>query len=253
MATLSSRPAAHNPTAEIRNRETGDLNQGNSSERLFRQGASFSCSGSESVNDVAGSQGITDTQSEDFLTVPLGSLNNCSVTWGSATGSAVDTVSQDDSNHGKRHDDEVQSPGSHKHLQVSGSEGMLATDHSTVDDSANFTNVLENGVQEETLAAFRHKLRPKPSKVSSRVAGTKASAAVATPVVGIYTEDVLSQDKEDDHYSDTLRKPTDQETIPGPATCSSQHMHATVDSDSHNELMIPHCTAILGEVSEIQG
>ncbi|KAL6633923.1 hypothetical protein ACP70R_026594 [Stipagrostis hirtigluma subsp. patula] len=174
-------------------------------------------------------------------------------------GYTVDKVTQNDegdNNERGRHDDVVQSPRSHEMLQSLDSEAVLATDHSTVDDLANLDNVLGNPDQEEAAANFHLKLQSNPSKASSRVAGTKANVASATPVVGICTVDVVFQDKGDDsqrdHNRDTSTKSVDQETLTGPATWSPQDVHATVDLDSHNELMVPHAYGTqskLGEVS----
>ncbi|CAO2038542.1 unnamed protein product [Urochloa humidicola] len=137
--------------------------------------------------------------------------------------------------------DQLQDPKCHGSVQIPDSEGLLATSNSDVGNLANLDSVLEVSVQEETIAKFRPKLRPKPGMVSSKVVGTNDNVTAATSMVGICAEN-----------NDMLTKPKDQETITTPATLSPQDVDATVDLDCHNELInspIDGIQSMVGEVS----
>ncbi|RCV06170.1 hypothetical protein SETIT_1G142100v2 [Setaria italica] len=321
---LSSRSAASNPTVENGNGKLGVSNQVSSSKELTSQErASLTCPGSETIDDVAGSQVILETSSDDVLTVPLGPPGGTS---------AADRISQDDKNNAdssklathkkilvvpdiqvspasscgktiddivefeelfgaqdkeerdakfqpkvqtkllkatksqktnqkveaspvdeatqkesrdniqtRLHYDQLQDPKCHGSVQTPDSEGLLATSNNDIGNLANLDSVLEVSVQEETIAKFRPKLRPKPAMVSSKVVGTNDNTTAATLMVGICAEN-----------NDVPTKPKDQETITAPATWSPQDVDATVDLDNHNELInspIDGTQSMVGEVS----
>ncbi|CAL4888139.1 unnamed protein product [Urochloa decumbens] len=128
-----------------------------------------------------------------------------------------------------------------RHVQTPDSEGLLATGNSDVGSLANLDSVLGVSVEEEPIAKFHPKLRPKPGMVSSKVVGTNDNVTAATQMDGICAEN-----------NDMLTKPKDQETITTPATLSPQDVDATVDLDYHNELInspIDGTQSMFGEVS----
>ncbi|CAD6266428.1 unnamed protein product [Miscanthus lutarioriparius] len=102
--------------------------------------------------------------------------------------STVDVVTQNgkgDNIQTRLHDDQVQDPKSHESVQIPDSEGLLATDNSKGCNLVNLDGVLEESVQEETIAKFRPKLHPKPGKASSKVAVTNNNVAAVAPMVGV--------------------------------------------------------------------
>ncbi|CAL5058525.1 unnamed protein product [Urochloa decumbens] len=308
---LPSRSAASKPTVENGDGKRGTINQVNSSKELTSQErTSLTCPGNETVDDIAGSQGILETPSDDVLTAPLGPPGGTS---------SADKISQDDMQNvnlskfathqeslvgsdiqvspaslcGKIVDDMVEfeeifgaqgkeervtkfqpkvqakllkAAKSRKtnqkveastvdtsrqnergnsiqtgHVQTPDSEGLLATGNSDVGSLANFDSVLEVSVEEEPIAKFHPKLRPKPGTVLSKVVGTNDNVTAATQMVGICAENNM------------LVKPKDQETITTPATLSPQDVDATVDLDFHNEIInspIDGTQSIFGEVSD---
>jgi transcription factor TFIIIB component B'' len=128
--------------------------------------------------------------------------------------STVDVVTQNGKGNNiqtRLHDDQVQDPKSHESVQIPDSEELLATDNSKSCNLANLDSVLEESVQEETIAKFRPKLQPKPGKASSKVAVTKNNVAAVAPMVGVCPGN-----------NDMCREPKDQETITGPAAWSPQ-------------------------------
>lgn len=290
---LSSRSAASNPNVETGDGKVGGLNHVNSSKELTSQETiSLTCPGSETVDTIAGSQGILDTPLEDVLAVPLGPLvgasasdmisqdgehnddlsklaahqetllvSDINVSPNTSSGKAIDdivefgdmfdtqdkeervpkfqpkvqgklvkktakfqktnqkvkastviVITQNEKGNNIQtslHDDHVQDPRSHETMQILDSEGLLASDNSEVGNLANLDSVLEEPVQEETIAKFRSKLRPKPVKASSKVAGTNDSTVA--PMIGVCADN-----------DDMCTQPKDQETIAGPADCSPQ-------------------------------
>ena len=97
--------------------------------------------------------------------------------------STVDVVTQNGKGNNietRFHDDQLQDPKSHESVQIPDSEGLLATDNCKSCNLANL--VLEESVQEETIAKFHPKLQPEPGKASSKVAVTKNNVAAVAPM-----------------------------------------------------------------------
>ncbi|CAN6278412.1 unnamed protein product [Urochloa humidicola] len=139
-----------------------------------------------------------------------------------------------------RHD-QPQDPKCYGSVQTPDSEGLLSTGNSDVGNLANLDSVLEVSVEEEPIAKFHPKLRPKPGAVSSKVVGTNDNVTAATQMVGLCADN-----------NDMFTKAKDQETIITPATLSPQDVDATVDLDYHNELInspIDGTQSMVGEVS----
>ncbi|KAF8769154.1 hypothetical protein HU200_006653 [Digitaria exilis] len=142
--------------------------------------------------------------------------------------SALAVATQNETDHGiqtRLHYDQPEDPKCHGSLQTPEPEGLLAAGNNDVDSLANLDSILEQSIQEETIAKFRPKLRQKAGTVSSKVVGTNDNITAATPMVGVYAGN-----------TDILTKPKDQETITAP--CSSpQDVHATVELDYNDELI----------------
>ncbi|XP_066350955.1 transcription factor TFIIIB component B''-like isoform X2 [Miscanthus floridulus] len=159
--------------------------------------------------------------------------------------STVDVVTQNGKGNNiqtRLHDDQVQDPRSHESVQIPDSEGLLATDNIKSCNLANLDSVLEESVQEETIAKFRPKLQPKPGKASSKVVVTQNNVAAVAPMVGVCLGN-----------NDVCREPKDQETITGPAAWSPQAVHATVDVDYHNEVINPPTDGTQSMVGKVPG
>ncbi|AQK78361.1 Homeodomain-like superfamily protein [Zea mays] len=157
--------------------------------------------------------------------------------------STVDVVTQNGKGNNiqtRLHGNQVQDPKSHESVQIPDSEELLATDNSKGCNLAKLNNVLEESVQEETIAKFRSDLQPKPRKASSHVAAIKINVAAVAPIVGVC-----------DSNNDMYREPKDQETITGPVVWSPQAVHADVDLDNHNEPINPPIDGTQSMIGEV--
>ncbi|AQK73281.1 Homeodomain-like superfamily protein [Zea mays] len=159
--------------------------------------------------------------------------------------STVDVVTQNGKGNNiqtRLHGDPVQDPKSHESVQIPDSEGLLATDNSKGCNLANLNNLLEESVQEETIAKFRSDLQPNLGKASSQVAAIKINVVAVAPIVGVC-----------DSNNDMYKEPKDQETITGPVAWSPQAVHADVDLDNHNEPINPPIDGTQSMFGEVPG
>jgi transcription factor TFIIIB component B'' len=117
-------------------------------------------------------------------------------------------------------------------LQILDSEGLLATDNSKGCNLANLDNLLEESVQEETIAKFHSDLQPNLGKASSQVAAIKINVVAVAPIVGVC-----------DSNNDMYKEPKDQET----------KWHADVNLDNHNEPINPPIDGTQSMFGEVPG
>jgi transcription factor TFIIIB component B'' len=149
--------------------------------------------------------------------------------------STVDVVTQNGKGNNiqtRLHGDQVQDPKSHESVQIPDSEGLLATDNSKGCNLANLDNLLEESVQEETIAKFRSDLQPNLGKALSQVAAIKINVVAVAPIVGVC-----------DSNNDMYKEPKDQET----------KWHADVDLDNHNEPINPPIDGTQSMFGEVPG
>ncbi|CAN6272490.1 unnamed protein product [Urochloa humidicola] len=152
---LASRSAASKPTVENGVGKPGAISQVNSSKELTSQErTSLTCPASETVDDIAGSQGILETPSDDVLTAPLGPLDGTS---------AADKISQD----GKQNANLSKLAAYQESLVVSDIQVSPASScGKTIDDIVEFGEIFGAQEKEERVAKFQPKLQVKLLKAA---------------------------------------------------------------------------------------
>jgi transcription factor TFIIIB component B'' len=198
-ATLKSKSSVPNPAAATKDGKAGVVTQENSSEGLSNsQGReSLTCTGSETIDDIACSKGVLETPSEDVLTIPLVSLKfvSDSVAGGA---SAVGSVSQD----GEHVDDASKLGTHHESLVVSDGHAMPASScGKTIDDIVDFGETFDAQAKEETFSKLLPKVQAKLPKLAakSRKTNQKVSASTIGVVIQNERSDTDQIGLKDDH------------------------------------------------------
>lgn len=233
--------------------------------------APLTCCSAKTIDDLADFEGLCDdTHVEEervakfqpkFRVKTSKATSKSQRTNQKAGVSTVDVVSQnkeDGKDQAGCNDKQLHSPTRHQEsVQISYSQAHLGTHNSTIDDVANSDSIMEEPAQEEMAAKFQPRLRPKAGGASPGVAETIDAACVATPEFGVSSADVVSQDTEEDSHREGLsdgscQKYIDEEAITTSGTGPPQDLDATVDLDSHAEMVNPHpdgSPLIIGEPS----
>ncbi|XP_062196159.1 uncharacterized protein LOC133899206 [Phragmites australis] len=227
-ATLPSKSAAFNPTANIKDGKVGALTQGNSSEEISSQGrATLTGPDSETVDDVTGSRSILEVMSKDVLTVPLVPRNDHGVPWDSPTGgaSAGDRVSQDD-----EHDDDSSKLATHQeNLLVSDIHVSSASSYSkTIDDIVEFGEMFDEQAEEERVAKFQPRVQ---LKIKAASKSRKANQKVEASTVDAVTLNERGDNNQTGLHDDQLQAPRCHKSV---QTSDSEALLATENSTVGN-------------------
>uniref|UniRef100_A0A0D9VFB2 Myb-like domain-containing protein n=1 Tax=Leersia perrieri TaxID=77586 RepID=A0A0D9VFB2_9ORYZ len=177
---------------------------------------------------------------------------------GASTGDVILQSKEDGKNQAGCSDKLQHPPSRHQEtVQIPHSQAHLGAHDSTIDDIVNFHSIIEEPAQKEVAANFQPNLRLKAGGASPGVAETSDAAAVVTPEFGFSSVDVVSQDAEEDSHregfrDDSCQKHMDEEAITVSDTGPPQDLDATVDLDSHAEMLNSHpdgSPSIIGERS----
>uniref|UniRef100_A0A0D9UXP4 Myb-like domain-containing protein n=1 Tax=Leersia perrieri TaxID=77586 RepID=A0A0D9UXP4_9ORYZ len=175
---------------------------------------------------------------------------------GAFTGDVILQSKEDGKNHAGCSDKQLHPPTRHQEsVQIPYSQAHLGTHDSTIDGIVNLDSIIEEPAQKEMAAKFQPNLRPKAGGASPGVAETSDATAVVTPAFGISSVDVVSQDAEEDSHregfrDDSCQKHMDEEVITVSDTGPPQDLDATVDLDSHAEMLNSHPDGSLPIIGE---
>ncbi|KAF8661452.1 hypothetical protein HU200_057037 [Digitaria exilis] len=183
----ASRSAAPNPTIETGDGKLGILNQVNSSkERPSHERASLTYTGSETVDDITGSQGILDKPLEDALPGDT---------------SASDTISQDDKHNAASSKLDIHQETlviSDIHMSPSSSCGK------TIDDIVEFGEMVGAQAKEERVAKFQPKVQVKLAKAAK---SQKINQKVEASAVAVATQNEMDDDIQTRFHYDQQQDP----------------------------------------------